>query len=105
MKSGEEKTSAYWTGKEKAMQNSLRDITSSGGTIETQRLAFINLSKAMIQTIKTFSITAEKVLYVQFCPMANADKGAYWISDETEIKNPYYGEAMLTCGSTVETIN
>jgi Cu(I)/Ag(I) efflux system membrane fusion protein len=26
------------------------------------------------------------------------DTGAYWISDSKEIRNPYFGDAMLTCG-------
>ena len=43
-------------------------------------------------------------LYVQKCPMANSNKGAIWISTEKEIKNPYYGDAMLTCGSVIEII-
>ncbi|NNC61403.1 MAG: DUF3347 domain-containing protein, partial [Eudoraea sp.] len=33
------------------------------------------------------------------CPMANSNKGADWLSSSKEIRNPYYGEAMLTCGS------
>lgn len=31
-------------------------------------------------------------------------KGAYWLSESEEIKNPYYGEVMLTCGETKEVI-
>ena len=36
--------------------------------------------------------------------MANDNNGADWISKEKEIKNPYYGDEMLTCGSILETI-
>lgn len=43
-------------------------------------------------------------IYYQHCPMYNSGKGANWLSKENEIKNPYYGSQMLTCGSTVETI-
>ena len=43
-------------------------------------------------------------LYVQKCPMANNSEGAIWLSAESDIKNPYYGEAMLTCGFITETI-
>jgi Protein of unknown function (DUF3347). len=32
-------------------------------------------------------------------------KKANWLSSEKEIKNPYYGSTMLTCGSVVDTIN
>jgi Cu(I)/Ag(I) efflux system membrane fusion protein len=35
--------------------------------------------------------------------MALNDKGAYWLSEFEEIRNPYFGDAMLTCGEVVET--
>ena len=38
-------------------------------------------------------------LYVQYCPMANDDKGATWVSMEEEIINPYFGDMMLHCGN------
>jgi len=43
-------------------------------------------------------------VYYQFCPMAIDNKGAYWLSEESDIKNPYFGDAMLTCGETKETL-
>lgn len=46
----------------------------------------------------------ETPTYYQFCPMANGGKGANWLSKENEVKNPYYGSEMLTCGKVVETI-
>jgi len=30
--------------------------------------------------------------------------GAYWLSETPDIRNPYYGEEMLTCGETKETL-
>jgi Cu(I)/Ag(I) efflux system membrane fusion protein len=45
-----------------------------------------------------------ETLYVQKCPMANSNKGAVWLSTEKEVKNPYYGDTMLTCGSVIEEI-
>jgi hypothetical protein len=46
----------------------------------------------------------ETPTYYQFCPMANDGKGANWLSKENAVKNPYYGNQMLTCGKVVETI-
>ncbi len=43
-------------------------------------------------------------LYKQFCPMAFGNKGGYWLSDVAEIRNPYFGDKMLTCGTVAETI-
>jgi hypothetical protein len=37
--------------------------------------------------------------------MAFNDQGAYWISDREEIRNPYFGDKMLTCGVVKEELN
>ncbi|MEH6406682.1 MAG: DUF3347 domain-containing protein [Leeuwenhoekiella sp.] len=42
---------------------------------------------------------AEGELYYQYCPMAFNGKGAYWISNEKTVRNPYFGNKMLTCGT------
>ncbi|MBN4085566.1 DUF3347 domain-containing protein [Flavobacteriaceae bacterium AH-315-B10] len=47
----------------------------------------------------------EKTLYHDFCPMANNNKGAYWLSEVEEIKNPYFGAKMMKCGSVKKQIN
>ncbi len=47
----------------------------------------------------------KSALFVQFCPMANDGKGAKWMSDKEEIRNPYFGKKMHKCGATVKTIN
>jgi len=46
----------------------------------------------------------EKKMYQAFCPMANDGKGAIWLSEFKEIKNPYFGSKMLTCGSVQKEI-
>lgn len=47
----------------------------------------------------------EKTLYKTFCPMVNNNKGAYWLSEIKEIKNPYFGAKMMKCGSVKKQIN
>ena len=47
----------------------------------------------------------DKTLYKDFCPMANNNKGAYWLSEVKEIKNPFFGSKMMTCGSVKKQIN
>jgi len=73
-------------------------------SLEGQREVFVPLSENMIQIGQQMQGLDSK-LYVQHCPMANNDKGANWLSLEEEIRNPYYGDAMLTCGSVVGTID
>ena len=51
----------------------------------------------MSKSIALFGIN--KKVYQQFCPMANSDKGAIWLSSNEKIMNPYFGAAMLSCGT------
>ena len=46
----------------------------------------------------------DKVVYQYFCPMANNNKGASWLSEVKEIKNPYFGASMLKCGEVKQEI-
>ena len=78
-------------------------IGANGGNIAHQREHFDMLSKDMADLIKTFG-NGGQTLYKDFCPMYNKGKGAYWISETKEIKNPYYGKAMSTCGTVKEEI-
>ncbi len=71
--------------------------------IEEQRELFRLISNEMIQWASSTQSVSSK-LYVQFCPMANNNKGAKWLSSEEQIRNPFYGDVMLKCGSIVEVI-
>ncbi|KAB8154951.1 efflux RND transporter periplasmic adaptor subunit [Kordia sp. TARA_039_SRF] len=73
-------------------------------SIETQREHFQIISNNMITLLKNFS-TLQTSLTIQFCPMADDNNGSYWVSDTQEIRNPYFGDAMLTCGSVIEELN
>lgn len=77
-------------------------IGENASKIEHQREHFVMLSKDVYDLVKTFG--AGQLLYKDFCPMANAGKGALWLSETKEIKNPYYGKKMLKCGSVKEEI-
>ena len=68
----------------------------------SQRATFMSLSKNMYALLKVAKTATPT--YYQFCPMANAGKGANWLSKESDIKNPYYGSKMMTCGKVIETI-
>lgn len=70
--------------------------------IKKQRHHFVTLSKEMYSLMKVAKY--DTTVYYQHCPMANDGKGANWLSKENEVKNPYYGSKMLTCGKTVETL-
>ena len=71
--------------------------------LEKQRALFSDLTNALYSTFKMYSVK-DLHAYYQYCPMAFHNKGAFWISREREISNPYFGEQMLHCGETKETL-
>ena len=77
-------------------------IGENAGKPEHQREHFDMLSKDMYDLVKAFPV--EQTLYKDYCPMYNANKGAIWLSETKEIKNPYLGKKMPTCGSVKEEI-
>lgn len=70
--------------------------------MDHQREHFSTLSKDLADLL---AITGtEKQLYQDYCPMYNDGKGAIWLSESKEIKNPYFGSKMLNCGSVQKEI-
>jgi len=95
-----------WMEYQKVIEEKAKKILEAGKLGE-QRKHFIQLSDNMIGLVKTFEAPETgqgSSLYVQFCPMANDDKGAFWLSKEDKVKNPYYGDMMLNCGEVREEI-
>ncbi len=91
-----------WMGSLKILNENLERIGSSTD-LTIQRQAFSSFSNALYKSLKEFGAGGIMVYYVQ-CPMANNNAGAYWLSDTKEIRNPYLGNEMLTCGKVKETI-
>ena len=79
------------------------DAIAANNDLENQRAHFVILNENLVAIAMNLDNVTDK-LYVQKCPMANNNKGAVWISLDEGIKNPYYGEQMLTCGSTIDEI-
>lgn len=75
------------------------EVISKSNDLKLQREKLATLSNNMLELAKTVKLSAEPV-YQQYCPM----KKASWLSSEKAIKNPYYGSAMLTCGSVKTTL-
>lgn len=85
------------------MKENAEHIGANAGKIAHQREHFSMLSKDMADLMKMYG-NGGQVLYKDFCPMANDGKGAIWISEVKEIRNPYLGSKMPDCGTVKETI-
>ncbi len=90
-----------WMKVEKQLVTQAKAINANKD-LAKQRELFKGLSNNMLPLAKSAKLSQK--VYIQNCPMYNDGKGADWLSKEQGIKNPYYGASMLTCGSTVETI-
>ncbi|HSP42584.1 MAG TPA: efflux RND transporter periplasmic adaptor subunit [Luteolibacter sp.] len=83
----------------------LAEAVASATDIKSRRSAFKPLSDTLIARIREYGIDAVGNAYVVHCPMAFDDNGADWLSAKPEILNPYYGDAMLTCGTITDTLS
>lgn len=72
--------------------------------IEAKRKEFQMISDAMYDLVRTVRYDKQKI-YHQFCPMAFNNAGAFWLSQQEEIKNPYFGSKMLNCGETQDVLD
>ena len=68
--------------------------------IEKQRTTFAKLSVPMHKLAQKANLGY--TVYYQNCPMYNG--GSNWLSKDSDSKKPFYGNIMLTCGSTIETL-
>lgn len=100
-----------------AVQQNLSDIKANAkpileeSDISEMRHDFSMISENLYPFLKTIGYEGEK-LYWQNCPMAfGENKPANWLSNNSEINNPYLGKkdpvyksAMLHCGENMDSI-
>jgi Cu(I)/Ag(I) efflux system membrane fusion protein len=97
----EKKVQEVWSQDQETMLLSLQEMLSTPD-LASKRAFFSPLSDQLYHSIKKFEVQVNG--YRQFCPMAFGDEGAFWLSDEEEIRNPYFGDEMLTCGNVEEEL-
>ncbi len=66
--------------------------------IKGARVAFRNASNALLALEREVGHEGNDVYAETHCPMAFGD-GASWLQLGAEVRNPYFGASMLTCGS------
>lgn len=86
----------------KQLQGMQAAISTSlkSNALEGYRTQFSKLSNSLMALSKNNNLW-DNNLYVLYCPM----KEANWLSPVNEVANPYYGNAMLKCGSVTSTIS
>ena len=92
-----------WMDNSMKMKTALDKIKEAEG-IESMREEFENLSNELIAVVGQFGVYPDKTLYKINCPMAFNNKGADWLQMDEDIRNPYFGASMFTCGQVIEII-
>jgi hypothetical protein len=77
-------------------------IGKNSRKIEHQREHFSMMSEDIYDLVRAFG--GGQMLYHDYCPMAVDNKGALWLSEIKEIKNPYFGGQMNECSKITEVI-
>lgn len=93
----------HWMHLQKRIKTMATHI-SGESDVKVQRDYFVDLSAALTEAIKVYGLDS-KVYYEDFCPMANDKIGAFWLSKDAEIQNPYFGDKMLGCGEVKNKID
>jgi membrane fusion protein, copper/silver efflux system len=83
----------------------LARAVADANDIKSRRAAFQPLSDRLIALIREHGTDAVGNAYVVHCPMAFGNKGADWLSADPVVLNPYFGDAMLRCGTVTETLS
>lgn len=84
------------------MAEHAQHIGTNADNIKHQREHFDLLSRDLYDLVK--AVKPDQTLYLDYCPMYNENKGATWLSEIKEIKNPYLGGEMPKCGEVKEEI-
>ena len=103
----QQKDAKKWTDAVKAAAGQI----AGQKNFEQKQKAFETVSDALYALTRTVKYDKEK-LYHQHCPMAFNNKGASWISNSSQIVNPYMGKkhpkyrsAMLECGDIPDSLD
>lgn len=97
----ESQLSEYLEIEESVIENA-EHIINNANEIDHQREHLVSLSEDISDLIDMLG--TDRKLYLDYCPMANNNMGAIWISELKEISNPYMGSKMLTCGKIQKEI-
>jgi hypothetical protein len=72
--------------------------------LEAKRKSFQAASDALFDLLRVVRYNGATIYQLR-CPMAFQNTGANWLSKTEDIKNPYFGSAMLECGFVRDSVS
>ncbi len=91
--SGMLKELASWGSRGLALGDTVRRLKRAE-SIDEARIALAAVTDALLRYSKTEALDLPDGIRVAYCPM----KQQPWLQEGEDIRNPYYGSAMLDCG-------
>lgn len=85
-------------GHEGALSERLHAMLAAENLDGLRRPHFDVLSQVFITAVTANAESLDAAVYQMHCPMVYPDRGADWLQRHDEIRNPYFGAEMLTCG-------
>jgi Cu(I)/Ag(I) efflux system membrane fusion protein len=66
--------------------------------MKAMRDKLVPITAAVEMYLRTFGHDRDRPLVRMYCPMAFDNRGAGWLSVDSEVRNPYFGADMYHCG-------
>jgi len=94
---------AEWRRREAGLNQAVA-LLGAATAMEEARRHFEDASRVTGVLVSTFGLPPGKVIYRLRCPMAFDNRGAEWLQPDREVRNPYFGAAMLSCGDVAGSL-
>jgi len=98
-----EAATTAWT-KEKQQLDHILKRLGGAKDIASTRSEFALLSEKLLVVVQRFGVTSVGNIFELHCPMAFDGRGATWLQNNDQTKNPYFGASMLTCAHKVQKL-
>lgn len=90
----------------KELHAQLVDATEKGRDapdLDHARKPFETLSRVMTELLRRYGNPTKEAVKLAHCPMAAGGQGADWLQLAPDVRNPYFGSQMYTCGEIQDT--
>ncbi|MFT7581923.1 MAG: Cu(I)/Ag(I) efflux system membrane fusion protein, partial [Myxococcota bacterium] len=87
-----------------ALSDAATALTAAANSLDAIRSAYVALNQTLWPLVLRHKGLLRGAYQITFCPMANNDQGAYWLQGPGDVRNPYYGAEMLSCGAATHLV-
>ncbi len=91
-----------WRRESRSLRDALRSAIAEDD-LDGLREQFYPVSREFTRIVRDFGPVGDRPIYEFRCPMAFDNRGATWLQRKKDLRNPYFGSAMLRCGELRRT--